>query len=204
MTSGPTNERACCTARAWPMALATLLAMSLSAAGMADAAPARQAIAPSESRSAIEQRLAKALASKFKVETELTPIGGRKDDVQLVTRFRAEPAQNLPAVAIFIDTRVLTRDAKGLLAQAIRIYSAADLVLGQEQRGQALEWANRWNDNALPMRVQIAGDRVVLVYNLLTTRENPVSEGYVLDAYLQVAKIWPSVLNSLRDNGLAR
>jgi len=111
----------------------------------------------------------------------------------------ADPGGGLPVIAYIIDTQVIRRDKDGTAtSQVIGIDSFSTIKPEAGKIGGLLAWANGWNSRNLPIRIYIAGDRIVVGQNLLTTKLAPLSENQLLSAFSTIVQFWPVLLQDLR------
>ena len=89
-----------------------------------------------------------------------------------------------------------------LFGKIVNNYTRADIKVNAKDRLKLLEWANAWNNNLLPIRIQIAKEEMIASSNLVTTSSTPLNEDRVLQAYLGVVQIWPILLESLKKNDI--
>ena len=158
---------------------------------------------PSNSNKDIEVKVAKLLKDNLKVEASLKVTDDKGEDLRVVTLFGEDKKKKLPKIAAFVDTQVLKRDKSGkVLAQAISIFSSAEISVKSKDRLKLLEWVNSWNSNALPFRIQVVENVIVVATNLVTTISNPVSEEVILASYLGIIQVWPGIIESLGKSNL--
>jgi len=178
-------------------ALALLIGMT---AVSAIAAP----IYPVNSDSEIETRMAAIIHEKLKFNPKLEPVDDKGDNLRVVTLFDEEKEKyNTPKIATFIETLVLSKSNDKATTQVISVFSTANVSVDPSDHVKLLEWANQWNNNYFPIRMQIAKNNTVIAsINLLATQELPVEEERVLHAFLSVSQIWVKAIESLKENNL--
>lgn len=158
---------------------------------------------PVDSAEELEMQLSNALSTKLGIKTFPSAKHNETDDVTIVTQFSADKKNNKPAVAAFIDTRVLGRGKDGkVISQMISITSRAKIALKMDQRLELLEWANAWNQKAYPVRLILTDETLIAASNLVTTVNDPVEEDTFVSTYLSLLQAWPAIIQSLEKNNL--
>lgn len=157
----------------------------------------------SDSLKDTEARIAKLLLEKMNINSSLQVRGNNTEDLVLKVRINENQEKNLPTVAAVIDTRILTRNKDNkATSQLINIASFADIKINEDKRLELLEWANKWNSQQLPMRIYVAGDRIVAARHLFNSHSAPLSENAVTGAFTGVLRAWGTLLADLRNNDL--
>ncbi len=160
-------------------------------------------ILPTNSGKNNEVKISSLLKNKLKVNTSLKVTDNNGEDLRVVTLFGADKKKETPKVVVFIDTKVLSKDKAGLaLSQVISIFSMAEIKVITKDRLKLLEWANAWNNNILPIRIQITKNQITAATNLVTTKSSPINENMVLSSYLSIIQIWPAIIKSLEKSKL--
>lgn len=158
---------------------------------------------PTLSEKEIEVTLSEALKERLDINATLRVNDNKGEDLRVVTLFGKDENEKIPKIAAFIDTKLLNKDQSGnALSQIISIFSTAEVEVKKDDRLKLLEWANAWNSNALPIRIQIVNETIMAAMNLVTTKNNPITEEVVLSSYLSVVKIWPAIIRSLEEENL--
>ena len=102
---------------------------------------------------------------------EVVNVGGYVFPPFIEKDEKVEKNEKLPNISTFIDTKLLFKNKKGnAIAQAISIFSIVEIEMNNKDRVRFLEWANTWNGNILPIRIQVGKNKIVAVYNLITTK----------------------------------
>lgn len=157
----------------------------------------------SDSLKDTEAHIAKILLEKLKINSTLQVRGGNTEDLVLKVQINENKEQKRPAIAAVIDTRVLNRNKDNkAISQLINIASFADIKFKQDKKLELLEWANKWNSQQIPMRIYIAGDRIVAARHLFNSHNAPLSENAVTGAFTGVLRAWGTLLSDLRNNDL--
>ena len=163
---------------------------------------AGEPVLPVDSAKDIEHRIAAALKERLKLDASLKAMGADAEDVGVVAVFGENEEQGVPRLLVIADTRILAKKGDEVVSQVISVSSVAELTLKTESRLKLLEWANTWNNNVLPVRIQIANDKIIANRNLVTTIAAPLTEEQILQAYLAVLQLWPALMDSLRKEEL--
>lgn len=157
-----------------------------------------QTIPPANSSKTVEVKIASLLKKKLNINTTLKVIDDKGDNLRVTTLFAADIKKKLPKVIAFIDTRVISQSKTGVASsQVISIFSMAEIKVDTKNRLKLLEWANAWNNNVLPIRIQISKNKIIAATNLVTTKSNPIDENIILSSYLSIIQIWPAIIQSL-------
>lgn len=156
-----------------------------------------------DSRKDTEIRIAKIFKDRLKIDPSLKIRGGDAEDLLLQIKLGANKERGLPVIAYLIDTQILRRDNDGkATSQVIGIDSFSNLKPAADKVAGLLEWANKWNSRTVPIRIYIAGDRVVVGQNLLLTKQAPLSENQLLSTFSTIVQFWPVLLKDLRAKGI--
>lgn len=157
----------------------------------------------SDSLKDTEAHIAKLLLEKMNINSSLKVRGNNKEDLVLRVRVNENKEQNLPTVAAVIDTRILNRDKDNkATSQLINIASFANIKIKQDKKLEILEWANKWNSQQIPMRIYVAGERIVAARHLFNSHSAPLSENAITVAFSGVLRAWGTLLTDLRNNDL--
>jgi len=179
-------------------ALGVFLATAPAALGVEDAQ-----IVVRDSLKDTEIQIAKILKERLKVDPSLKIRGGNAEDLVLQFKLTGNKETGLPVIAYVIDTQIMRRDRGGkATSQVIGINSFSNLKPVAGKAPALLAWANKWNSRTLPIRIYIAGERIVVGHNLLTTTAAPLSEGQLLSAFGTIVQFWPVLLKDLRAQGI--
>ena len=162
------------------------------------------ALSPVDSGKEIESKIAGILKERLKIDSNLRVTDEKGENLRVVTIFNENTEKNLPKIVVFIDTKVLSKRESEVLSQAISIFSTADISVDATDRLKLLEWANRWNGNTLPIRIQVVKEKIFATSNLVTTVSLPIAEERILQGFLDVIRIWPVIIDSLKKSGLLK
>jgi len=110
---------------------------------------------------------------------------------------------NQPEINAVIDTRIVARDKDGkAISQIISIASVANLNVRPGRTQEQMEWANKWNSRTVPLSLYLVNDRMVASYNLLVTKDEPITAGYFALNFTNVIRSWPALIKDLQESGL--
>lgn len=150
-----------------------------------------------------EARIAKILLEKMNINSSLQVRGNNTEDLVLRVRINENKEKNLPTVAAVIDTKILNRNKDNkATSQLINIASFADIKIKEDKKLEVLEWANKWNSQQIPMRIYVAGDRIIAARHLFNSHSAPLPENAVTGAFTGVLRAWGTLLTDLRKNDL--
>lgn len=159
-------------------------------------------ISPMDSNSAIETRVARVIKEQLLIETSLETVDAASGNIRVRTLIAENKERGNPKIATYIDTAILVKKKGQVANQIIIVFSIADIGLVTKDRLKLLEWANNWNSNFGPIRVQITADELITSASVMVTSRAPVEEDQIVDIYLTVTQSWPGVVKSLRKQGL--
>lgn len=156
-----------------------------------------------DSRKDTEILIAKILKERLKIDPSLKIRGGDAEDLLVQIKLSANKELGLPVIAYIIDTQIMRRDKDGkATSQVIGIDSFSNIKPAPDKVAGLLAWANKWNSRTLPIRIYIAGDRIVVGQNLLITKRAPLAENQLLSALSTIVQFWPVLLKDLRAQGI--
>lgn len=150
-----------------------------------------------------ELQLAGILKEKMNVSGSLSIPGANPDD--LVLRFTVNSTGNVvvPPIHVVIDCPILSRDHNGAAtAQVIGIASYADVKLVPDKHLERLEWVNKFNSRFTPVRFYLSGDKIIAAWNLLLTKNEPVTEQKFLTALKSLIQSWPNLIADMKKGSL--
>ncbi|WP_372741973.1 hypothetical protein [Neptunomonas sp.] len=160
---------------------------------------------PENSQKSIEIKIRDLLEEKLKISSKLSVMDNDGNDLRVTALFAADRTKGLPAIVVFVDTKIVNADTNGdPLSQTINIVSSAEINLISSERLKLLEWANAWNSNLLPIQAHIVKGQLLASVNLITAKASPISEEIIIASYLSLVQIWPSIIKSLNQNKLVR
>ena len=159
-------------------------------------------IFPANSNKDIEIKIAGLLKEKLKINSSLKVMDNQSKDLRVATIFEEDIKNKIPKISAFVDTKVWNTDKSGNITQIISIFSIAEIKVKTQNRLKLLEWANDWNNKALPMRIQIAKDRVVATINLVTSESIPIQKKKVEQSFVNIIQVWPAIVNDLKNTEL--
>lgn len=184
-------------------AVALIVGFALSASPSFSAENENATITVKDSLKDTEILLAQILKDRLNLNGTLTIRGDNAEDLVLRIRFDGNAEQNQPDISAIIDTRIVARDKDGkAVSQVISIASVANLTFSPNKSQEQMEWANKWNSRTVPLNLYLANDRLVASYNILVTRDEPITAGYFAVSFTNVIRSWPPLIKDLQDSGL--
>jgi hypothetical protein len=159
-------------------------------------------IFPVNSKKDIEIQIAGLLQKELKINSNLKVMDNQSEDLRVAILFEEDKKKNLPKIAAFVDTKIWNIDKSGNITQVISLFSIGEVKVKTQHRLKLLEWANAWNNKALPIRIQIAKDNVVATINLVTSKSTPIQKKKVLQSFVNIIQVWAAIVNDLKNNEL--
>lgn len=183
--------------------MAAIVFASIATHASAQTAPVSELVVV-DSKKQLESQVAAILQDRFKVNATLQAVGDDTDDLWAIVRVAPSEAQNLPAIAVQINSRITQRrnDNNAPLVQILSFASTADVTLNTEKELELLRLMNAINAQALPAHVYVAGGRIVAVQNVTLQYDAPLSAELVGANFVNVLRTWPSLMAALRQNNL--